>query len=70
MASRICVYCRSKIHPLATVCRYCQRELPQLPCRRSQLRYLLPVLGLAAGMIAGAALLAGGLYRERRNWLD
>ncbi|MDZ7641791.1 MAG: hypothetical protein U5J62_07205 [Desulfurivibrio sp.] len=70
MAMRTCTYCRARIPRLATVCRYCHRDLPLLPGRRGRTRFLLPVLGLAAGLCVGTVLLAGALYRERRNWLD
>ncbi|MFU8819274.1 MAG: hypothetical protein ACNA74_06065 [Desulfurivibrio sp.] len=70
MAARICIYCREKVHPLAVVCRFCRRDLPELPSSRSRSRPWLPVLLLTAATFAGGALLAAEFFRERRNWLE
>ncbi|MDH5299606.1 MAG: hypothetical protein OEV91_11360 [Desulfobulbaceae bacterium] len=71
MKLRICPFCREKIQASATVCRFCQRDLPTLYDRRR--RYSLgwlPVVAVAAIIVTGSAFLASGFLKERRHWLN
>ncbi|ADH86330.1 hypothetical protein [Desulfurivibrio alkaliphilus] len=73
MASQTCAYCYEKINPRAVVCPFCGRDLPSAPpAAPASCRFPLwiPLVGLTAATLTGAALLAAEFLRERRHWLD
>jgi len=56
-----------KIPADATVCRYCQRDIPPLPPKTCGLaRGLLLTMAFASGAVAAGLLY--GYYRERLIW--
>jgi hypothetical protein len=70
MHSRTCPFCREAIHPEASACRYCQRELDPAPPSGKCRSGWLVALALAAVVTAGTAVLIRGFLKERRHWLE
>ena len=74
MATKICPYCRERIDPLALVCRFCKRDLPESEQGESpsfvRSHALLPLLAFTAAMVVGGAVVLAEFLKERRNWLD
>ncbi|MDF1615124.1 hypothetical protein [Desulfurivibrio dismutans] len=72
MAPRTCTYCCEKINPRAVVCPFCGRDLPSSSPAPASCHFPLwiPLVGLTAATLTGAALLAAEFLRERRHWLD
>lgn len=64
---RRCPYCKTKIPADASVCRYCQRDIPVMPPRRCGIaKGLLLTLAFASGAATAGVLY--GYYRERLMW--
>ena len=70
MNMRICPFCCEKIHYLAVVCRYCQRDLPELQQKNSSSIGWLFAITATAIIVSGTAFLASEFIKERRNWLE
>mgnify|MGYP005841581915 CR=1 FL=1 len=67
MRKKICPFCREKIQCAAVVCRYCKRDLPAPPPRKSAA--LGTILVTATAMVVASALVVVDFLKERDRWL-
>jgi hypothetical protein len=65
-----CPFCGEKIQRTAVICRFCQRDLPELaPRRRKAPLGWLSAIMAAALIVSGSAFLVTEFLKERRYWV-